>query len=126
MNQFIRFSLLDQLDQNIDGRARGKFGRAQRRGVSALPPLSIHFGRNLPLAASRYAGTMGVAGRGGRVMLAVLALSVSACRWTSQSNSGASVTVALPPARPAVPKPAFSFDGDPRTETEDDSSNERG
>ena len=65
-------------------------------------------------------------GRGGRVLLIVLALAVSACRWTSQADGGASITVPLPPARPAVPKPAFSFDGEPRTVIEENKSNERG
>jgi len=58
-------------------------------------------------------------------MLIILALPISACRWTSQASNGATVTVQLPPARPAVPKPAFSFDGEPRTVIEEDRSNTR-
>jgi len=56
---------------------------------------------------------MGEARRVGRVILVALALSTAACRWP-QANREVSITVQLPPARPAVATPAFSFEGAPR------------
>jgi len=64
---------------------------------------------------------MGEAGRSGRILLVGLVLATAACR-DSQVNSRASVTVPLPPARPAAPKPSFSFGGTPNTVSEEDSS----
>jgi hypothetical protein len=52
-----------------------------------------------------------------RIGLVMLALSVAGCRWSSEASAGPSVTVQLPPARPAVPQPSFSFGGAPRTVT---------
>jgi hypothetical protein len=63
---------------------------------------------------------MGEAGRVGGVILVALALSTTAaCRWP-QANREISITVQLPPARPAVAKPAFSFDGARRVVTEEE------
>jgi hypothetical protein len=44
-----------------------------------------------------------------RVILVAFALTATACRW-SEPQREASITVPLPPARPATPKPSFSFD----------------
>jgi hypothetical protein len=43
-----------------------------------------------------------------------MALLLGGCRWSAEANPGASVTVRLPPAKPAVPQPSFSFGGTPR------------
>jgi hypothetical protein len=61
---------------------------------------------------------MGDARRLGRIVLIALTLSVTGCRWPWETNRVVSVTVQLPPARPAVPEPSFSFGGTPRTVTE--------
>jgi hypothetical protein len=48
-------------------------------------------------------------------MLIALALMLPGCRFSSGGATGASVTVKLPPPRPYVPGPAFSFGAAPRT-----------
>jgi hypothetical protein len=50
-----------------------------------------------------------------RVVLIALALSLPACRFSGDGHTAASVTVKLPPPRPYVPGPAFSFGAAPRT-----------
>ena len=64
---------------------------------------------------------MGDAGRLGRIILVGLVLTTAACR-DSRANARGSVTVPLPPARPAAPKPSFSFGGTPNTVSEEDSA----
>jgi hypothetical protein len=57
---------------------------------------------------------MGEAGQLSRIVLTLLALSIAGCRWSTEANHRASVTVRLPPAKPYVPTPSFSFGGTPR------------
>jgi len=49
-----------------------------------------------------------------RSSMVVLALLVPACDKAPPRQSSASVTVKLPPPRPYVPQPAFSFGSAPR------------
>jgi hypothetical protein len=43
------------------------------------------------------------------LIAAALFLMLSSCNFTSPKNDRSSVTVRLPPARPATPEPSFSF-----------------
>jgi hypothetical protein len=126
MNQVISHSLLDDLGSKISegGGEESSVGRGG--GATGRYRCFIHFGCNLPLGANGYPRAMGEAGQLRRVMVIVLALSVAGCRWPSDANREASVTVRLPPPRPFVPEPAFSFGNSQRTTIEEERPSTRG
>ena len=49
------------------------------------------------------------------VLIAFALLLLPACGNSSQARGNASVTVKVPPAKPYVPQPSFSFGSAPRT-----------
>jgi len=46
-------------------------------------------------------------------MIAAAAVAISSCEQADQATSRSTVTVKLPPAQPATPKPGFSSASEP-------------